>query len=111
MEADDEAERVQRAATEAEAIQGRTHPRTRPLFGTGSQVVLACITKGRSASPSLNSILRRSLGNLLVTRVCVQIEATRSVSVMHSGGGIGITMDPDLATNKVPGAPSAGHRS
>ena len=37
----------------------------RPLVGTDSQVVAACIAKGRSSSPRLNHILRTFLPNVV----------------------------------------------
>ena len=44
----------------------------RPLIGTDSQVVAACVAKGRSASPRLNGILRTFLPNVLAQNLYTQ---------------------------------------
>ena len=54
-----------RAFLRAELQLGLEQPHSRDLFGLDSQVVLGCVTKGRSSSPSLNKELEKSLGNVL----------------------------------------------
>eukprot|EP00971_Amphidinium_carterae_P235292 4669063-Amphidinium_carterae.1 len=55
-----------KAALEAERCHATRQPHSRPIIITDSQVVLSCLVKGRSASPSLNSCLRKHLPRLLV---------------------------------------------
>lgn len=58
----------------AERKAGLANPVSRSLFGLDSQVVLGCVAKGRSASPSLNRELERnvpySLGLELYSDLC-----------------------------------------
>eukprot|EP00438_Fugacium_kawagutii_P016872 Skav223762 [mRNA] locus=scaffold521:2192:6754:+ [translate_table: standard] len=50
---------------EAEAKVAEKKPSCRYVLASDSQVALAVITKGRSSSPSLNTLLRRSLATVL----------------------------------------------
>lgn len=49
------------AALSAERLQGLQEPNTYYVHLQDSQVALACLVKGRSASPALNSLLRQSI--------------------------------------------------
>jgi hypothetical protein len=53
----------------AEAIEGSYFEKTRPLIGTDSQVALACVVKGRSASGPLNFQLCCMLPNVIGSRM------------------------------------------
>ncbi len=54
-----------RAFLATEKKLGVKYPSTRGLYGIDSQVVLGCVVKGRSASPSLNREMEKSLGSVL----------------------------------------------
>ncbi len=53
----------------AESIEGSLPEKSRPLIGTDSQVALACVIKGRSASSILNHQLCTMLPNVVGSRL------------------------------------------
>ncbi len=55
-----------RALLRAERELGRKWPSSREIFGMDSQVGLGCLIKGRSSSTGINSLLSRSIGQMVI---------------------------------------------
>lgn len=66
------------AALRCEARHARSHPNSKQLLGSDSQVVLGALLKGRSSSKAINERLRRALPTLLGynTYSCLQYIST-----------------------------------